>query len=145
MLLGGFLMGKKLYDLFISHAWRYSDEYDRLAQLLKKTKDIDVRIQSVYRYDVLNPANPGDRDLLLQLLEEQIKASQSVLVLARLYIMNRQWAQAIIELAQKHHKPVIGIKHQGHERVANELQQVVHKLVDWNSTEIIDSIKNLST
>ncbi len=137
-------MDNKLYKLFISHAWRYSEDYDRLAQLLKKTVDIDVRIQSMYRYDVLHPANPGDRKLLLQLLEEQIKASQGVLLFARIYIMNRQWGQAIIELAQKHRKPLIGIIQQGHEKAIRELQKVVHKLVDWNDHEIINSIKSLS-
>ena len=47
----------KTYDVFISHAWKYSDDYDRIVEFLNKAPNFKWRNYSVPRHD------PKDGDL----------------------------------------------------------------------------------
>ncbi len=135
---------KKMYDLFISHAWRYNESYDRLVEMLIHASGFDVRIHSAYKFDMLNPNRPGDKPILLKDLEDQINPVNCVLVISGMYAGYREWIQAAIDIAKKHDKPIIGVKPPGRQQVPPELQDAANTLVNWESDEIIDQIKTLS-
>ena len=45
-----------MYNLFISHSWAYSDQYDRLVSLLNAAPNFDYRNYSVPKDDPIHNA-----------------------------------------------------------------------------------------
>jgi Thoeris protein ThsB, TIR-like domain len=135
---------QKIYDLFISHAWRYNETYDRLVEMLKCASGFYGRIFSVYKYDMLQPNNPSDKELLLKDLERQINPVNCVLVISGMYAADKEWIQAEIDIARKKGKPIIIVTPQKSEHVPGEVQDAANTMVRWNSISIVDKIRSLS-
>ncbi len=52
----------KTYNIFISHAWRYSEDYYRLVEMLNNAPYFKWRNYSVPQHDpVLDPEDETDR------------------------------------------------------------------------------------
>lgn len=101
----------KTYDIFISHAWRYNDDYYRLVNILNGAPNFKWRNYSVPQHDpVLNPDDPSDEKTLFIELEQQIKPVNCVLILCGMYVTYSKWIQKEIEIALSYKKPIIGIK-----------------------------------
>ena len=47
----------KMYDLFLSHAWRYNDDYYKLEKMLKEASLFKWRNYSVPKHDPLIDPN----------------------------------------------------------------------------------------
>ena len=60
----------KTYDLFISHAWRYHEDYDRLVTLLNNAPNFKWRNYSVPRHD---PKIDPDTEVGFRKLKEELK------------------------------------------------------------------------
>jgi len=83
----------KTYDLFISHAWTYNDEYYRLIQLLDDAPSFHYRNYSVPEHD---PLGTRTNHQLREALGRQIRPVNCVLVLAGMYANYRDWMKAEI-------------------------------------------------
>ena len=72
----------KIYDLFISHAWRYNDDYTRLVDMLRKAPNFNWRNYSDPKHDpVVDPDDKVNRDRLVRELEGQIRPTNCVIVI----------------------------------------------------------------
>ena len=91
----------KIYDLFISHAWKYNDEYYRLEKLLNEYNYFTYRNYSVPEHDPLDFNSVKE---LVQKLDEQIRQSSVVLVIGGMYCTYRKWIQKEIEIAKKENR-----------------------------------------
>ena len=113
------------YSLFISHAWRYHDDYDRLVKLLDAAPYFSWKNYSVPRHDpAVDPNTPsGDRQLRKE-LENQIRPVNSVLIISGMYAAYSYWIQVEIDIARGYSKPIIGLIPFGQEKVPTEVQQV---------------------
>ena len=128
----------KSYDLFISHAWTYDDDYHRLVQFLKDAKRFRYRNYSVPQHDPLD-ANSTSR--LKAALDRQIRPVNIVLIISGMYVNYRDWIQYEIEVAQGYGKPIVGIRPWGSQRVPAAVQSAAVEMVGWNTNSIVGAIR----
>lgn len=134
------------YNIFISHAWTRDNEYHRLETLLKEASYFQFKNYSVPSDEPLVNKN-GDlllRNKLLTKLEDQIRPTHCVLVIAAMYINHREWIQKEIDIAKTMKKPIIGIAPQNQERIPLEIQNCAKEIVRWNKDSIVAAIRNHS-
>ncbi|MYC07797.1 MAG: nuclease [Chloroflexi bacterium] len=131
----------KTYDLFISHAWTYDDDYYRLVQFLDDANWFKYRNYSVPQHDPLD-ANNASR--LMAALDRQIRPVNVVLIISGMYVTYRDWIQYEIEVAQSYNKPVVGIRPWGSQRVPVAVQSAATEMVGWNTSSIVGAIRRNS-
>lgn len=136
----------KTYDLFISHAWKYNEDYHRLINLIKNANYFKYRNYSVPEHDpVIDPNTPIGVTKLKELLDKQIKPVNCVLIICGMYVNHKFWIQTEIEIAAaKYNKPIIGVIPWGAERVPVEVQNVANEMVRWNTDSIVTAIRKHS-
>lgn len=131
----------KTYDTFISHAWTYHDDYDRIVKLLNAAPNFRWRNYSVPRHD---PLDTGNDRALTDALGRQIRPVNVVLILAGMYAAHRYWIQKEMDLARAMRKPMVGIRLWGQERVPTAVDGAVDEMVGWSTSSIVDAIRRLA-
>lgn len=129
------------YHIFISHAWKYSDDYNRLVATLRNSSYFSCYDYPINADKSLTSKRVPDYQIC-QSLEEQIKHASVVLVLLGMYAAYHEWIQTEVDIAVSLGKPVIGIKPWGQERLPQEIVSKCNKIVGWNGPSIIDSIRD---
>lgn len=130
------------YDIFISHAWKYDDDYYRLERLLNGALYFKYRNYSVPKHDPLAP--PGTRisdNRLYSLLDAQIRPAQCVLVIAGMYAAHRYWMDKEIAIAQSYGKPIIALAPWGQQRLPLAVLAAADDHVSWSTVSIVDAIR----
>ena len=128
---------QRTYNLFISHAWNYCDDYYRLRNLLNSDPGFNWKNYSVPTHD------PFDRMAKYKLQEEikkQLSYSSVVLFIAGMYVMYRDWIQFEIDLADKFEKPIICVRPYQSQRIPSLLTRSDIEQVYWRRESIIDAI-----
>ena len=108
----------KTYDLFISHAWSYNEEYKRMVDFLRDAPNFKWRNYSVPEHDPLPNSKLKER------LYNQIKPVNAVIILSGMYVAYSDWIQTEIDIAIDYKKPIIGVRPWGQERTPQEVQDV---------------------
>lgn len=129
-------MTLKTYDLFISHAWDYNEEYYRLERMLNEALYFKWRNYSVPQHDPL----AGGATLRRQ-LDAQVRPVNAVLIISGMYVGYREWIQEEIDLAKKYEKPIIGIVPWGAQKVPKEVSDIALQMVGWSTGSIVQSIR----
>lgn len=135
----------KTYNVFISHAWRYHDNYDRLEKLLNAATYFSWRNYSVPRHDpAIDPSTPaGDRQLRRE-LDNQIMPVNCVLIISGMYAAYSYWIQTEIDIAEQLGKPILGIYPWGSRRTPQAVQEAADDIVGWNTSSIVSAIRRLA-
>lgn len=129
------------YRLFISHAWRYSDSYQRAVRFLNEANNFAWTNYSVPE----SRAFSGMTDAQLELqLANQIRPVQCVVILAGMYVAHSSWIQYEIDLAVDLQKPILGIVPWGAERTPRAVADAASMMVNWNSLSIVQGIRALT-
>lgn len=136
----------KIYNLFISHAWKYNSDYYSLESKLKEYSNshwnFNFKNYSVPQHNpILDPDSDYSRKILESELEGQIKPSSCILVISGMYVAHKYWIQKEIELAKKHNKVIIGIRPWGAERIPSIISENATDIVSWNTESIVNAIK----
>lgn len=139
------------FDVFISHAWSYSDRYWDTIRLLDTASTslnwFSYRNYSVPSHDPVIAPNEAVRIAKLTgLLKEQIRQSSVIIVPAGMYVNNRFWIQTEINLARSAFikpKPIIALRRRGQQRDPDELMAIANAKINWNSSSLADSIWTL--
>lgn len=134
----------KTYHLFISHSWTYSDAYEKLLNLLNKDAYFSYTNYSVPQDDPIHSA--GTDKELYAAIKAQIAQASVVIILAGVYSTYSKWINAEIKIAKSefiHPKSIIAIEPWGSERTSKVVKDVADKIVGWNSSSIINAIKEL--
>lgn len=132
----------KTYDLFVSHAWRYNDDYYRLVKLLEDASNFYMRNYSVPKHDpAIDPNTQAGKARLKAALEAQIRPVNCVLILAGMYAHHSDWVQTEIVISQGFNKPMIGVVPWGQERTPAAVQNSVKEMVNWNTSSIVDAVR----
>src|SRR5258708_11007435 len=136
-----------LYDLFITHAWRYHEDWTRAGELLDATPGLQWRNFSVPWYDpAMDPNTEVGGKFVRTWLESQITPVMGVIFLSSVYQVksNRKWLEFEVDLARKHQKPIVGLPSFG----AAELPADGVALVDgggpWDGREIVTRLQALA-
>lgn len=139
----------KCYDIFLTHAWRYHDDWIRFSELMDKTPGIAWRNFSLPWHDPAMSANTevGGR-FIRDFLEGQIIPVHSVVLLTGVYAINsaRRWFDMEVEMARKHNKPLIGIPAIGEKTVPGEVSRLCDACCEWDGMQLlatIDQVRDL--
>lgn len=131
------------YRLFISHAWKYNEEYYRLVDMLDDKSHFKWRNYSVPQHD---PFEMGTD--LEEALKRQIRPVNAVLILAGMYTNYSEWIEFEVEFSESISKPIIVVKPWGQKRTPTYLQEIADKpgntIVGWNIESIVTAIRNYS-
>lgn len=141
-------MTDKLYDLFITHAWRYHDDWTRMGEMLDAHPGLKWRNFSVPWHDpAMDPNTEVGGKFIRNWLELQITPVTGVLLLNSVYETKsaRKWIDFEIEMARKHGKPVIAIPTFGTSDVLQEVQQMSDIVAEWDGDSVINSIDALAS
>ncbi len=125
----------RIYRLFISHAWDYSDEYNRLIYMLNGAPWFRYANYSVPEDDRL-----PNKQLKLGFYN-QIRPVNIVVILSGMYVSYSDSIQTEIEIALDLEKPIIGIMPWGSNRMPQAVQNAADEIVGWNTSTIVDAIR----
>ncbi|WP_137871483.1 TIR domain-containing protein [Sphingopyxis sp. 2PD] len=129
------------YRLFVSHAWRYSEGYNRAVRFLN---DANNFVWTNYSVPVDKKfEGMSDEQLRLQ-LAHQIRPTQCVVVLAGMYAHHSNWIHFEMEYAKLLKKPILGIVPWGQERTPQLVQNYATKMVAWNAASIVAGIREIT-
>ena len=134
-----------VYNLFISHSWRYSSPYARLVQLLQAQSRFQFRNYSVPKDDPIH-INGCDSQLRAA-IRDQMGPCCVVIILAGVYATSSKWINAEIDLAQagfKHPKPIIAVEPWGSEKTSVPVKNAADEIVRWNTRSIVNAIRKVS-
>lgn len=137
---------QKVYNLFISHAWRYGDDYKRLVDLLNQAVGFDYNNYSAPKHKPLHNLDSTDVTKKLEIkqaIDRKISPASCVLVISGMYAAYREWMQYEIGTAVKMGKPIIGVRPWGSERIPEAVNCVADEIVGWNTSSIVSAIKRL--
>lgn len=132
----------KTYDLFISHAWRYNDDYYRIEKMLKEANFFNWRNYSVPQHDpLIDPNTYSGKTILANKLDLQIRPANCVIILSGMYAVYSEWILKEIEIARSYNKPIIGVKPWGQINVPTIIQSSAKTIVGWNTDTIVNAIR----
>lgn len=133
------------YNLFISHSWTYGDAYEKLIGLLDKAEYFSYKNYSVPKNDPIH--NAQNQAELYEAIKRQIAASQVVLILAGVYATYSKWIDKEIKIARNEFfssKPIIAIQPWGAERTSQKVKENADTIVAWNTSSIVEAIRELT-
>ena len=142
-----FIPELKTYDLFISHAWKYGDEYDRLVGLLDKAPYFKYRNYSAPKDKPLSNLDKSPADTSEEIkdaIRRKINPVNCVVVISGMYYNHRKWMQFEIDYAKEKEKPIVAIKPYGNINMPSEIQSVADIVVNWNTDSIVSAIRKYS-
>ncbi len=124
--------------VFVTHAFSESDDYLRVFEFL----------ECVDRFYYINVSRPeeepksGSMEEIKDILIQQIKAAEVIIVLAALYDTQPDLVNFMLTGAKAAGDPVIVIRpFGGVMETPQELLDAAHEHVDWNAREMADAIK----
>jgi len=132
------------YDLFITHAWRYHDDWKRMVDLLNTQGVRSWRNFSLPWYDpALDPRSEKGGKILRWNLETQIIPAHAVLLLSSVFqtASSRKWLDYEIEMALKHGKPIIAVPPWGDARVPDAAAHIANVEVGWDAPEVFAAVR----
>lgn len=126
------------YRLFISHAWRYSDGYQRFLAFLNQASNF---VYSNYSVPEAQAFTGLSRAGLEEQLRKQIRPTQCVLIVSGMYVAHSDWIQFEIDFARSLGKPIVGIVPWGAERTPIAVQIAADEIVAWQTSSIVSAIR----
>ena len=123
--------------IFISHAWKYNDDYYTIIDWLNHSS-IVYHNYSVPEHD---PLDAGNTSKLKSALTEQMKHANIVIIIAGLYTNHSDWIKYEIDESKRMNKKIIAIKPRGNVNLPFQVQDAANKIVNWNRNALIEAIK----
>ncbi len=134
------------YDIFITHAWRYHDDWVKLSNLFDAEKSIKWRNFSVPWYDpALDPNTDLGARAVRAWIDGQIRPVVGVVLLDSVYKVKsaRKWLDLEVELAHAHKKPVVAMPAHSATEVSEEAAAAADAVVGWDVGDIIATFERL--
>ncbi len=134
----------RTHNLFISHSWTYSDQYDRFVHLIEAAPRFDFRNYSVPKDDPVHTRGT-DRELRAAILNH-MRPCHVVVILAGVYASYSKWIDTEVTLAQafRTSKPILAVRPWGNRRISQAVQDAADEVVNWNTASIVAAIRRLS-
>lgn len=134
------------YNIFISHAWKYSEHYTKVVQWLNEAQSEGKLIwknYSVPSHDpLIDPDTTIGKNKLKEELKGQISPASKVIILAGMYASYSDWIDFEIDTAVNYEKYIIGVKPWGQERIPSKVSSNADTMVGWNKNSVINAILN---
>ena len=127
------------YNLFISHSWAHSDNYDGLVNLLNSNPYFDYKNYSVPKDDPIHNARNDHQ--LKEAIRNQMRHASCVLILAGVYSTYSKWINIEIELAKDLNKKIIAVEPHAAERISSVVKNAADVIASWRTDSIISAIR----
>lgn len=128
------------YKLFISHAWNYSDRYNRAVEFLNAAPNFTWSNFSVPENDAFPRMSSAQ---LTEAMRRQIRPVQLVIIVSGMYVNHSDWIQFEMDFAKSIGKPILGIKRRGEQRTPERVVDAADEMVSWNSSSIVAAVRRL--
>jgi len=125
-------------NLFISHAWLYATDYEKIVEWLINGANFSWKNFSVPNHDALSDKTTAG---LKAGLSRQIAPAQGVIIIAGMYAAHSYWIDYEIDEAMRMGKVIIGVEPWGQERVPVKIQNTAKIIVGWNSQSVINAVR----
>ncbi len=134
------------YNIFISHAWKYSEHYNKVVQWLNEAQSegkLTWKNYSVPSHDpLIDPDTPVGKNKLKEELKDQIRPASKIIILAGMYAAYSYWIDFETDTSVEYGKYIIGVKPWGQERIPTKVSANSDDMVGWNKDSIINAILN---
>ena len=127
------------YNLFISHSWAYSNQYEGLVRLLNANPYFSYKNYSVPKNDPIH--NAPYQYQLKEAIRRQMQPASCVIILAGVYSSYSKWINIEIELAKEMGKRIIAVEPFGAMRTSTVVKNAANEVVGWNTITIIRAIR----
>lgn len=127
----------RTYNLLISHAWRYGEDYYRLVELLDAVPGFQWRNYSIPEDDPILSA-PGQG--IASQLQEQVRRCHAVLMLGGT-AGHRGWMRREVDMASSYAKPIVALQPWGGERMSSVVREAAEEVVGWDAGSIVSAIR----
>ncbi len=132
------------YHIFISHAWKYSFDYNKIVEWLNEAQEeglLTWKNYSVPEHDPkIDPNTTAGKNKLKEALKNQISPASKIIVLAGMYASYSDWIDFEISTAISQNKYIIGVKPWGQEQIPSVVNNNADIMVGWNKKSVIDAI-----
>jgi hypothetical protein len=135
------------YDVFITHAWRYHDDWNRVSSILDNVAGFKWRNFSVPWYDpAMDPNTQVGGEFVRNWLESQILPCHAVLFLDSVYAVRsaRKWLDTEVEMARAAGKPIIALPAFGASGVGVTVALMVDAVVPWDGGVVAQAIASVA-
>ena len=133
----------KTFNLFISHSWSYSDAYEKFCNLLNNASNFSYKNYSVPKDDPIH--NAPTSQALYNAIRTQMAYCHVVIIMAGKYATYSDWINKEIKCAtQDLRKPILGVKPWANTQVSSVVNDNADLLVGWNTSTIVDGIRQIS-
>ena len=134
------------YDLFLTHAWHYTDEWQQLVAILDRHLG-RWRNWSLPWHDTSIDRYTADGKVQLDaLLNGHISMTAAVILVPETAKTGdgRFWLNKQLELATKHSKPVIGVMPVSGDPFPESLASSTRTIVRRDAEEIVNAVRALT-
>lgn len=128
-----------IYNLFISHSWAHSDNYDVLVNLLNSNPYFIYKNYSVPKDDPIHNARNDHQ--LKEAIRNQMQHASCVLILAGVYSTYSKWINIEIELAKELDKKIIAVELYAAKRTSSVVKNAADVIANWRTDSIISAIR----
>lgn len=75
-------------------------------------------------------------------LRNRISLCSCVIILSGMYVSYSEWIDYEIDTAISLGKPIIGVKPRGQERIPSKVSNNADVMVGWNSSSVVQAVRN---
>jgi hypothetical protein len=126
------------YNLFISHSWKYCEEYDAFKKLIDGREYFDYNDYSIPETKSIN--NSGDKDLY-EKIKQKMNHCGIIVFIAGMYGAYSEWIEKELQIAKELHKPILIVRPRGNQRIPEIFNNETK--VNWNADSIVEKIREL--
>ena len=132
------------YNIFISHAWKHSEHYNKIVQWLNEAQNerkLSWKNYSVPIHDpLIDPNTTVGKNTLKGMLKNQISPASRIIILSGMYVSYSDWIEYEIDTAVDCSKYIIGVEPWGQERIPLKVSDNADVMVGWNKKSVIDAV-----
>ena len=129
------------YKLFTSHAWKYSERYERMVEFLDAAPRFIYANHSIPESRAFEDMTVSD---LEEQLREQIRPVEVVIIIGGMYVAHSAWIQFEIDYAKSLGKPILGIRPRGAQVMPLAVTEAADEVVSWNTDSIVGAIRRIA-
>ena len=125
------------YKIFVSHAWNYDDDMERLSDLLNSRMYYIFEFTEFRKHNAVDSINS---DYIMRRIRENIQKSNVFLAIAGVYASYSDWMEYEMRMAKYYGLKIIGIKPYGNQYTSSKVSEYADEIVNWNTESIVAAI-----
>ena len=140
-------MNSHQIHIFISHAWKYSQHYEKLAEWIFDGNwnvggvPLDFRDYSVPKDNPIH--NAPSKLELRDAIFNQIARSHIVLIPTGMYANYSDWIKKELEGAELYEKPILAVNLNGQKRMSGAVADKASSQVGWRKESVVNEVWKL--